>query len=64
MNTELSPEQYEIQQVARKFAREEILPVAAYHDKTGEYPIEIIKKAHSLGLMNHHISEEFGKTRL
>jgi acyl-CoA dehydrogenase len=50
----------EVQQLARQFSRSEILPAAARHDKTGEYPWEIIKKAHSLGLMNHHIAEEFG----
>ena len=32
----LTDEQREFQQIARKFAREEILPVAAHHDKTGE----------------------------
>lgn len=58
--SELSSDQYEIQQLARKFAREEILPVAAHHDKTGEFPSEIVKKAHQLGLINHHISTEFG----
>lgn len=57
---ELSPEQSEFQQLARKFAREEIMPVAAHHDKTGEYPWELIKKAHALGLMNSHIAPEYG----
>ncbi|GBM02592.1 hypothetical protein AVEN_134303-1, partial [Araneus ventricosus] len=33
---ELSPEQKEIQQMARKFAREEILPKAAELDQKGE----------------------------
>ncbi len=60
--TELSSDQLEIQQLARKFSREEIIPVASYHDKTGEYPWDIIKKAHGLGLMNHHIAEEFGNS--
>lgn len=58
--SEPNAEQLEIQQLARKFAREEILPVAVHHDKTGEFPWDIIKKAHGLGLMNHHIPEEFG----
>lgn len=60
---ELSPEQVEFQQLARKFAREEIIPVAPHHDKTGEYPLELIKKAHSLGLMNSHIPQEYGKKK-
>lgn len=46
--------------MARKFSREEIIPVAAHHDKTGEYPWEIVKKAWALGLMNNHIPQEFG----
>ncbi|GFS24207.1 medium-chain specific acyl-CoA dehydrogenase, mitochondrial, partial [Elysia marginata] len=33
---ELSPEQLEFQETARKFAREEIIPKAAEYDKTGE----------------------------
>ena len=33
---ELSPEQKEYQETARKFAREEIVPKAAEYDKTGE----------------------------
>ena len=57
---ELSPQQAEIQALARKFAREEIIPAAPHHDRTGEYPWELIKKAHSLGLMNGHIEPEFG----
>lgn len=49
-----------MQDMARKFAREEIIPVAAKYDKSGEYPWDIVKKAWSLGLMNNHIPQEFG----
>ncbi|CAG2116728.1 unnamed protein product, partial [Medioppia subpectinata] len=31
-----------------------------HHDETGEYPIDIIKKAHALGLMTTSIPEEYG----
>ena len=58
---ELSPESYEFQQLARKFIKDEVIPVAAHHDRTGEYPWDIIKKAHALGLMNGHVPEEYGK---
>lgn len=51
----LSDEQREIQATARKFSREEIAPVAAHHDKTGEYPWDLVKKAWELGLINNHI---------
>lgn len=56
----LSEEQREFQEVARKFAREEIIPVAAELDKTGKYPIDIVKKAHSIGLLNSHIPADVG----
>lgn len=46
--------------LARKFTADEITPIAAHHDKTMEYPWEVIKKAHSVGLLNTHIPEEFG----
>lgn len=56
----MSEEQGEFQEVARKFAREEIIPVAAELDKTGAYPYEIVKKAHSIGLLNSHIPADVG----
>ena len=33
---ELSEELQQLQEMARKFSREEIVPVAAHHDQTGE----------------------------
>ncbi|XP_068633742.1 medium-chain specific acyl-CoA dehydrogenase, mitochondrial isoform X3 [Battus philenor] len=57
---ELSDEQKALQELARKFTREEIVPVAAHYDKTGEYPWPIVKKAWELGLMNGHIPEHCG----
>ncbi|KAJ8300603.1 hypothetical protein KUTeg_022122 [Tegillarca granosa] len=47
---DLSEEQKEYQQLARKFAREEIIP----------YPWDIIKKVWNLGLINTHIPVENG----
>uniref|UniRef100_A0A8C9JNC4 Medium-chain specific acyl-CoA dehydrogenase, mitochondrial n=1 Tax=Panthera tigris altaica TaxID=74533 RepID=A0A8C9JNC4_PANTA len=60
-NFELTEQQKEFQATARKFAREEIIPVAAEYDKTGEYPVPLIKKAWELGLMNTHIPGSCGK---
>ncbi|KAG5457779.1 MAG: acyl-CoA dehydrogenase/oxidase [Olpidium bornovanus] len=56
----LTEEQRNFQETARKFAAEEIIPKAPYHDRTGEYPTEIIKKAWELGLVNTHIPAEYG----
>ena len=56
----LSDDQMQLQELARKFTKEEIIPKAAHHDETGEYPKEIARKAWELGLMNTHIPETFG----
>lgn len=58
--TELNETQREYQELARKFTAEEIIPKAAELDRTGEYPIEIIKKAWELGLLNNHIPADIG----
>lgn len=59
-NFALSDTQTEVQELARKFTREEITPMAAHYDKTGEFPWPIFKKAWSLGLVNGHIPAECG----
>lgn len=46
--------------MARKFAKEEIIPHAPKHDKEGKFPREIAKKAWEIGLMNTHVPEEYG----
>ncbi|KAG8544676.1 hypothetical protein GDO81_022071 [Engystomops pustulosus] len=61
---ELNEQQKEFQATARKFAREEIIPVAGNYDKTGEYPVPLIKRAWELGLMNGHIPEHCGGLNL
>lgn len=61
---ELSEQQKEFQATARKFAREEVVPAAAHYDKTGEYPVPLIKRAWELGLMNGHIPESCGGLNL
>ncbi|MBM4293103.1 MAG: acyl-CoA dehydrogenase, partial [Deltaproteobacteria bacterium] len=57
---ELSSEQRQLQSLARDFARNEIRPVTAHHDHTGEFPFETLRKAWDLGLMNTHIPAEYG----
>uniref|UniRef100_A0A673W6K6 Medium-chain specific acyl-CoA dehydrogenase, mitochondrial n=1 Tax=Salmo trutta TaxID=8032 RepID=A0A673W6K6_SALTR len=57
---EMTDQQKEFQELARKFSREEIVPVAAAYDRSGEYPFPIIKRAWELGLMNSHIPEDCG----
>ncbi|KAL5483952.1 hypothetical protein EMCRGX_G020373 [Ephydatia muelleri] len=57
---ELTPEQKEYKATAAQFARKVIIPKAAHHDKTGEYPYEILKSAWELGLLNAGIPTEYG----
>ncbi|XP_038216156.1 probable medium-chain specific acyl-CoA dehydrogenase, mitochondrial isoform X3 [Zerene cesonia] len=61
---ELNDEQKALQDLARKFTREEIIPVAAQYDKSGEYPWPIVKKAWEVGLMNGHVPEHCGGLEL
>jgi acyl-CoA dehydrogenase len=45
---------------AREFTREWISPNAAYHDRSGEFPLEICREAFKRGLMNPHVPTEYG----
>jgi acyl-CoA dehydrogenase len=60
----LSDEQKALQELAHDFAKNEMRPVAPHHDETGEYPYEVLKKAHALGLMNTHIAADNGGLEL
>ncbi|MHA1937317.1 MAG: acyl-CoA dehydrogenase family protein [Candidatus Thorarchaeota archaeon] len=56
----LTEEQIDLQARTRKFAQEYMIPYAHYYDKTGEFPLPIIKKCWEAGLMNLAIPKEFG----
>lgn len=62
MEFELSSEQKEIQELALKFARNEMFPVSQQYDEEGKFPKEIFKKAWELGLINTCIPAEYGGT--
>lgn len=59
--SELTDTQKEMQELARKFTKEEIIPNAAHYDKIGEYPTEIVKKAWELGFTTAHVPQSCGK---
>jgi acyl-CoA dehydrogenase len=59
-NPSLSDEQQALQQLARRFARNEIAPIAAEADRIEEYPWELVEKAHAIGLINVTVPEEYG----
>src|SRR3954453_12806952 len=56
----LSDEQKELRALAREFATKEIRPAAAEHDVAMRHPVEVIAKAHEVGLMNLNIPAEYG----
>jgi acyl-CoA dehydrogenase len=60
MDFELDDDLLTLQQTARRFANEEIIPVAADYDVSGEFPREILDKAWQLGLSHTFIPEEYG----
>jgi len=57
---ELTEDQRFFQNTARQFVQEEVIPVAAHHDQTGEFPQEAFAKAWELGLVNTHVPESCG----
>src|SRR5690606_29631348 len=60
MNLELNEDQRMIKAAAREFAQNEIAPIAARFDTSGEFPAETIRKAGELGFMGVEIPEEYG----
>ncbi|MCB1605959.1 MAG: acyl-CoA dehydrogenase family protein [Xanthomonadales bacterium] len=64
MNFQFSDEQLMLQDVARKFALEEIAPIAAAHDASGEFPLATIRQMGELGLMGIEVPAEYGGSGL
>ncbi len=60
MNFELSSDEQAMQDAAHKFAKDVMRPKSAHYDEVGEMPVEIIKQAWELGLMNMTIPTELG----
>jgi acyl-CoA dehydrogenase len=57
---DLTEDQLALQQLARKFSRAEIAPVAAQLDRDQEFPRAICERAFELGLINLAIPAELG----
>jgi acyl-CoA dehydrogenase len=49
-----------LQDTARRFAEQEVMPVAAEFDRSGEFPRHVIQKAWELGLSSTCIPPEYG----
>ena len=60
MDFHLSEEQRDIQAMVRKFAQNEIAPIAQEIDRESRFPIETFKKMGELGLLGLLVPEEYG----
>lgn len=60
MNFELSAEQKRIQALARRFADQEVRPLAREADETGQFPMHLIPRMGELGFLAGPIESEFG----
>jgi butyryl-CoA dehydrogenase len=56
----LSPEQTQIRDAVRKFARERLAPFAAQWDREGTFPREALRSLAAMGLFGVCMSEEWG----
>jgi alkylation response protein AidB-like acyl-CoA dehydrogenase len=56
----LSEEHKMLRDAARNFAQNEIVPIAAQFDESGEFPHETVKKMGGMGFMGIEIPEEYG----
>lgn len=60
MDLQINEEQEMIRKMARDFAQNELAPMAAELDETGEPPLENLRKMAGLGFMGLAIPEEYG----
>jgi acyl-CoA dehydrogenase len=60
LSFDLSPEQRQLKETARRFATEEMIPVAARYDEEQRFPADVARKAWELGLMNLEVPREYG----
>ena len=60
MDFALTEEQQIIQSAAREFAQNEIAPIAAEFDASGEFPVATIQAAAELGFMGVEVPEAYG----
>ena len=57
---DLTPDQEQIRDLAKDFAKNEVAPGAAKRDAEGKYPADVIKKLGELGFMGVYVPEEWG----
>jgi acyl-CoA dehydrogenase len=61
---DLTEEQQALVEMARRFTRERIIPVAAECDRDAKFPREVFEAGHELGLINPTVPAEYGGAEL
>lgn len=61
---ELTDEQKDMQAMARKFVKNEIIPYGEQFDRNNEFPWPIIQKAFEIGLWNFNLPAKYGGLEL
>jgi alkylation response protein AidB-like acyl-CoA dehydrogenase len=56
----LTEEHESLRRAVREFCQKEILPIAAEHDESGEFPLHTIRQMGAMGLMGIEVPEEYG----
>lgn len=64
MDFELTDEQRLIRETARRFAEQEIAPVAGENDRAGRFPRELINRMAAMGFLGGPIPKEYGGSGL
>lgn len=60
MEFELSDRQLEVQELARRFAQEDVAPIARQMDEQGKMPQELISRMGEIGLLGGPLPVEYG----
>jgi butyryl-CoA dehydrogenase len=64
MNFDLTPDQLAVQQQARRFAQEEVAPLAREADEKGEFPLHLVRRMGELGFLAGPIDKAYGGSAL
>ena len=60
----LTEEQQALVEMAKRFTKERIMPIAAECDRTATFPREVFEAGHELGLINPTVPSEYGGAAL
>jgi alkylation response protein AidB-like acyl-CoA dehydrogenase len=60
LTVQITEEHEMLRQAVREFAQNEIVPIAAEFDESGDFPLATVKKMGEMGLMGIEVPEEYG----